>query len=65
MSEKFGRCKVCKGSGQIPRRDPVLWHMTKVDCLGCDGTGFDGSADTYGQNLQEEEENSNFYNGLI
>ena len=44
MSERFGECKRCKGSGII--RD-LITLQDKEACIVCDGTGCDGSAEAY------------------
>lgn len=51
MSEKFGKCPTCEGKGVIYKNSsmPAISHfeVTVQECPACDGTGFDGSADTY------------------
>lgn len=39
MSERWGPCRVCKGTGK--RKDPVL--LREEECGACGGTGHSGA----------------------
>lgn len=68
MSERYGKCKRCKGAGEIhvKRQCPVLLTEERktIECGSCGGTGFDGSGSTYHErNVAQDEENMKAYNG--
>ena len=46
MSENFGRCRNCSGSGQVQERDPTLMRTTGkwLECGECHGSGNSGNA---------------------
>lgn len=52
MSERYGKCRGCKGIGFVMKMDAVLFTSVKKECGRCEGTGFETSADAY----QEQEE---------
>lgn len=52
MSERYGTCRHCGGSGLIGKERQVgTWKIIDVECGLCGGTGFDGGVDR----LQEKE----------
>lgn len=50
MSEKYGQCPDCKGSGFF-----VINNKTRVQCFKCDSSGHSGSALDYMQ-IQADQE---------
>ncbi len=48
MSERYRYCFYCHGQGF------VIVEKSQIDCLRCDGTGEDASAEAYEQNLADE-----------
>lgn len=49
MSERYRECEYCHGQGF------VIVEKSKIDCLRCDGTGWDGSIQAYEQTIADEQ----------
>ena len=51
MSERYGKCRLCKGQGSLKDyrrdRDTNEWVITEVICPQCEGTGFSGDIQDY------------------
>jgi hypothetical protein len=50
MSERYGECRQCRGTGEILVRDAILLRHEKVECGTCGGTGMGGGAVVYMEN---------------
>ncbi len=51
MSERYGKCRLCTGTGSIKDyrldRDSKEWVITEVTCPQCGGTGDSGDIQDY------------------
>lgn len=58
MSERWGKCRSCSGSGGKVEIDTCV----KIECTSCDGTGFNGDSLEYlSQQLKSEWERDQLY----
>lgn len=61
MSERWAECRPCAGTGRV--RDSIL--LTTQDCGRCEGTGIDGSADSWSIRERTTEHDKEDFEGEL